>query len=53
VWQPYVGVNFCRDWKGQATTIYSGFEPAQLFEQATHTETFTGVTANLNSHLSL
>jgi outer membrane autotransporter protein len=53
VWQPYVGVNFWRDWNGEATTIYSGVNQVPLLEQATRTEAIGGVTAKLNSRLSL
>jgi outer membrane autotransporter protein len=53
VWQPYVGVNFWRDWDAAANTIYSGIDQVPLLEQATRTETFAGVTAKLNNRLSL
>jgi outer membrane autotransporter protein len=53
LWQPYAGVNFWRDWNGEATTTYSGVDQVQLIEQSTWADVFGGVTAKLNTRLSL
>ena len=38
---------------GEATTIFGGLDQVPLIEQATRTEALAGVTAKLNSHVSL
>jgi outer membrane autotransporter protein len=52
VWQPYVGVNFWRDWDAAATTTF-GLDQVPLLEQATRTQTFGGLTGKLGEHLSI
>jgi outer membrane autotransporter protein len=52
LWQPYAGVNFWRDWSGEATTTYSGVDQVPLIEQSTWAEFFGGVTTKIDARLS-
>jgi outer membrane autotransporter protein len=52
VWQPYVRANLWRDWDAQATTMF-GDDAVLLDEQTTRLEFAGGVTAKLNTALSL
>jgi outer membrane autotransporter protein len=52
VWQPYVRANLWRDWDAQAATGF-GEDAVLLDEQTTRLEFAGGVTAKLNSTLSL
>jgi outer membrane autotransporter protein len=52
VWQPYARANLWRDWGAPAATTF-GIDVVPLIEQATRLEFAGGVTAKLNSSVSL
>ncbi len=52
VWQPYVRANIWRDWSPQSVTMFDT-DPVPLVEQATWAEFAGGLTAKMNSRLSL
>jgi outer membrane autotransporter protein len=52
-WEPYVAVNYWRDWGGRATTVYSGTDSAPLLSTASRLEVSGGVTARLTSNLGI
>ncbi|MFC0696888.1 autotransporter outer membrane beta-barrel domain-containing protein [Paraburkholderia humisilvae] len=53
VWQPYVRANLWRDWGAQATTLYSGADQVPLAQQFTRMDFAAGVTAKLDTRMSL
>ncbi|MFC0577253.1 autotransporter outer membrane beta-barrel domain-containing protein [Paraburkholderia solisilvae] len=53
VWQPYVRANLWRDWGAQATTLYSGADQVPLAQQFTRMDFAVGVTAKLDTRMSL
>ncbi|WP_245623866.1 autotransporter family protein [Paraburkholderia nodosa] len=53
VWQPYVRTNIWRDWGAQATTVYSGVDQVPLRQQFTRMDVAAGVSAKLNTRMSL
>ncbi|SIO72513.1 outer membrane autotransporter barrel domain-containing protein [Burkholderia sp. GAS332] len=53
VWQPYVRANLWRDWGAQATTTYSGVDQVALLGQTTRMDLSAGVTAKLDTRMSV
>ncbi|WP_130619115.1 autotransporter-associated beta strand repeat-containing protein [Dyella amyloliquefaciens] len=53
MWQPYVRANLWRDWGAQATTTWSGANQVPLAQQTTRMDIAAGVTATLNTRMSL
>ncbi|MBK3786045.1 autotransporter outer membrane beta-barrel domain-containing protein [Paraburkholderia aspalathi] len=53
VWQPYVRANLWRDWGAQASTTYSGIDQVPVVGQATRMDVATGVTAKIDTHMSV
>jgi outer membrane autotransporter protein len=53
VWQPYVRANLWHDWGARATTTFSGIDLVPLLEQGIRLDLSAGVTAKINSGLSL
>ncbi|MBB5510050.1 outer membrane autotransporter protein [Paraburkholderia sp. JPY681] len=53
VWQPYVRANLWRDWGAGATTTYSGVDHVPLSQQSTRMDFAAGVTAKLDTRMSL
>jgi outer membrane autotransporter protein len=53
VWQPYVRANLWRDWGARATTTYSGAQQVPLAQQFTRMDFAAGVTAKLDTRMSV
>ncbi len=53
LWQPYVRANLWRDWGAGATTTYSGVDHVPLAQQSTRMDFAVGVTAKLDTRMSL
>ncbi|MFL9998905.1 autotransporter outer membrane beta-barrel domain-containing protein [Paraburkholderia sediminicola] len=53
VWQPYVRANLWRDWGAGATTTYGSIDQVPLAEQMTRMDLAAGVTAKLDTRMSL
>jgi len=53
VWYPYVRADVWRDWGAQATTTYGGIDQVPLRQQVTRMDLAGGLTAKLDTHMSL
>ncbi|MBK3786101.1 autotransporter outer membrane beta-barrel domain-containing protein, partial [Paraburkholderia aspalathi] len=53
VWQPYVRANLWRDWGAQATTTYAGVDQVPVVGQATRMDVAAGVTAKIDTRMSV
>ncbi|EEA02436.1 outer membrane autotransporter barrel domain protein [Burkholderia sp. H160] len=53
VWQPYVRTNLWRDWGAEATTTFSGVSGELLEQRVTRMDVAVGVTARLDTRMSL
>lgn len=52
LWQPYVAVNWWRDWGARATTVYDDLGSVPAVVQASRAELSAGVTARLTARLT-
>ena len=53
VWQPYARANLWRDWGARATTTYSGADQVPLTQQFTRMDFAVGMSAKLDTRMSL
>jgi outer membrane autotransporter protein len=53
VWYPYVRADVWRDWGAQATTTYGGIDQVPFRQQVTRMDLAGGLTAKLDTHMSL
>ncbi|CAE6845978.1 hypothetical protein R75461_07241 [Paraburkholderia nemoris] len=53
MWQPYVRANLWRDWGAQATTTYAGVDQVPVVGQATRMDVAAGVTAKIDTRMSV
>jgi outer membrane autotransporter protein len=51
-WEPYVAINYWRDWGARSTAVYDNKDSVPLLQSASRVEASGGVTARITSKLS-
>ena len=51
-WEPYVAVNYWRDWGARSTAVYDNKDSVPLLQAANRVEASGGVTARISANLS-